>query len=86
MTRRPHIYLAGPEVFLPDARAVGAEKCRLAAQAGLEGAFPLDAELTVEGMDPGEQAHCISAANEALMRSCDALVANLTPFGSANSD
>ena len=86
MTRRPRIYLAGPEVFLPDARAVGSEKCRLAAQAGLEGAFPLDAELTVEGMDPGEQARCISAANEALMRSCAALIANLTPFRGASAD
>src|SRR5215469_7956330 len=39
MTRglRPRIYLAGPEVFLPEARAIGAAKCRLAAEAGLEG-------------------------------------------------
>lgn len=86
MPRRRRIYLAGPEVFLPDARAIGVEKCRLAAEAGLEGAFPLDAELQLEGLEPGEQAQRISAANEALMRSCDALIANLTPFRGVSAD
>lgn len=33
-----------------------------------------------------EQARRISAANEALMRSCDALIANLTPFRGASMD
>ena len=52
--RRPRIYLAGPEVFLPDAIAVGAAKCRLAAEAGLEGAFPLDAQLDIARLPPAE--------------------------------
>ena len=84
--RRPRIYLAGPEVFLPDARAVGAEKCRLAAEAGLEGAFPLDAQLNLDRWPPPEQARRISQANEGLMRSCDGLVANLTPFRGVSMD
>jgi nucleoside 2-deoxyribosyltransferase len=84
--RRPRIYLAGPEVFLPDARAVGAEKCRLAAEAGLEGAFPLDAQLSLDRWPPPEQARRISQANEGLMRSCDGLVANLTPFRGVSMD
>jgi nucleoside 2-deoxyribosyltransferase len=86
MTRRLRVYLAGPEVFLPNAREVGAEKCRLAAEAGLEGAFPLDADLKLQGLTPAEQAQRISAANEALMRSCDALIANLTPFRGVSAD
>src|ERR1700693_5055681 len=77
MTQRlPRIYLAGPEVFLPDARAIGTEKCRLAAEAGFEGAFPLDAQLDLARLPPAEQARRISQANEGLMRSCDALIAN----------
>ena len=84
--RRPRIYLAGPEVFLPEARAVGAEKCRLAAEAGLEGAFPLDAQLDLAALPPAEQARRISQANEGLMRSCDAIVANLTPFRGVSMD
>ncbi len=83
---RPRIYLAGPEVFLPNARTVGAEKCRLAADAGLEGAFPLDAQLHLDTLPPGEQARRISRANEDLMRSCAGLIANLTPFRGVSMD
>src|SRR5215470_12322157 len=83
---RARIYLAGPEVFLPNARAVGVEKCRLAAEAGLEGAFPLDAQLEIAHLPPAEQARAISLANEGLMRSCDGIVANLTPFRGVSMD
>jgi nucleoside 2-deoxyribosyltransferase len=83
---RPRIYLAGPEVFLPQARAIGAEKCRLAAAVGLEGAFPLDAQLNLDALPPSEQARRISRANEDLMRSCDGLIANLTPFRGVSMD
>jgi nucleoside 2-deoxyribosyltransferase len=88
MTRRirPRVYLAGPEVFLPDARAIGAAKCRLAAEAGLEGAFPLDAQLNLDKMPPAEQALGIAQANEDLMRRCDAVIANLTPFRGVSMD
>ena len=84
--RRPRIYLAGPEVFLPNAREIGAEKCRLAAEAGLEGAFPLDAQLDLGHLPPAEQAQRISEANEGLMRTCDGLIANLTPFRGVSMD
>ena len=84
--RRPRIYLAGPEVFLPDASAIGVEKCRLATEAGFEGAFPLDAQLDLARLPPAEQARRISQANEGLMRSCDALIANLTPFRGVSMD
>ena len=40
----PRVYLAGPEVFLPDGAAVGDAKRALCAAAGLVGVFPLDAE------------------------------------------
>jgi nucleoside 2-deoxyribosyltransferase len=80
MPHRPRIYLAGPEVFLPDALEVGREKCRLAEEAGFEGLFPLDQALDLAGLAPLEQARRISLANEAQMRSADLLIANLTPF------
>ena len=73
------IYLAGPEVFLPDARAVGEAKQALAARHGFAGAFPLDAELPPDW-------RVISAANERLIRACGALVANLSPFRGASAD
>lgn len=86
MTTRPRVYLAGPEVFLPQALEIGAEKCRLAAEAGLEGAFPLDAQLDLAGLPVPERARRISFANEGLMRSCGALIANLTPFRGVSMD
>lgn len=86
MPKRPRIYLAGPEVFLPDALAVGAAKCRICAEHGLDGAFPLDATLDLRGLSKHEQARTISLANEGLMRSCDAIIANLTPFRGVSMD
>lgn len=65
---------------------MGQEKARLAADAGFEGVFPLDASLDLTGLDKAEQARRISLANEGLMRSCDALIANLTPFRGASMD
>lgn len=79
-TTRKRIYLAGPEVFLADAIAVGRAKAEMAWQAGFEGHFPLDQQLGLEGLSRLEKARRISLANEALMRSCDLLIANLTPF------
>ncbi len=82
----PRIYLAGPEVFLPDALAAGARKAAICAAYGFEGAFPLDAGLDLSGLPKPEQARRISAANEGLMRSCAGLIANLTPFRGVSMD
>lgn len=86
MPSLPRVYLAGPEVFLPNAMAVGREKCRLCAEAGLEGVFPLDAALDLAGLSKLEAARRIALANEALIRSCDGLIANLTPFRGTSVD
>jgi nucleoside 2-deoxyribosyltransferase len=82
----PRIYLAGPEVFLPDAMAVAGAKQALCASHGFEGVFPLDASLDLAGLSKQEQARAISAANEGLMRGCDLLIANLTPFRGVSMD
>jgi nucleoside 2-deoxyribosyltransferase len=82
----PRIYLAGPEVFLPDALTVGARKAALCAQHGLESVFPLDAQLDLAGLAKPEQARRISEANEGLMRSCAGLIANLMPFRGVSMD
>ncbi len=85
-TERPRIYLAGPEVFMPNAKEIGGAKAALCAAAGCIGAFPLDATLDLTGLTPLEQARLISLSNEELMRSCDALIANLTPFRGVSMD
>lgn len=85
--RRKRIYLAGPEVFFPNAFEQGAEKKRLCAEAGFEGVYPLDNVIDgAEHLQPQELARRISHGNEALMRSCDLLIANCTPFRSVSMD
>ena len=85
-TVRPRIYLAGPEVFLPNAMEIGLEKQTICADAGLEGVFPLDTQLDLAGLTKTEQARRIALGNEGLMRSCDAIIANLTPFRGVSMD
>ena len=77
------IYLAGPEVFLPDAMAVGAAKKAICAAHGHVGVFPLDPPAPATGPPDWRRIH---AANELLIRGSDALVANLTPFRGEGAD
>ncbi|MGI9478016.1 MAG: nucleoside 2-deoxyribosyltransferase [Hyphomicrobiaceae bacterium] len=82
----PRIYLAGPEVFLPNAHEIGAAKRAICTEYGLAGVFPLDGQLDLDGLPRAEQARRISIANEGLMYSCAATIANLTPFRGAAMD
>lgn len=75
------VYLAGPDVFLPDAAAVGARKCALCREHGIEGLFPLDDAKSAAGDAAG-----IFGANVALMRQADAGLFNLTPFRGPSAD
>jgi nucleoside 2-deoxyribosyltransferase len=83
---RKRLYLAGPEVFLPNAVAVGAAKKRLADEAGFVGCFPLDTAVSLEGLADKERARRIYAACEDMMRTCDLAVANCTPFRGVSMD
>lgn len=83
---RPRVYLAGPEVFLPDAKAIGRAKVEMAAEAGFEGLFPLDAVLDLAGVDKLTQAGRIAGGCENMMRRADLLIANLTPFRGVSMD
>ena len=42
MTSRPPVYLAGPDVFLPEYAEVGRAKQALCARYGLDGHYPGD--------------------------------------------
>ncbi|MDX1581677.1 MAG: nucleoside 2-deoxyribosyltransferase [Alphaproteobacteria bacterium] len=75
------LYLAGPDVFLPQAREIGALKQQLCAGAGHEGLYPLDEDESVFG-DP----RAIFKANCALMDKADAGLFNLSPFRGPAAD
>lgn len=80
------VYLAGPEVFLPEPVAAGVAKKALCERYGLVGVYPLDLGLQLDGLDKPEASRRIFLACEALMRSCDLLIANLTPFRGVSAD
>jgi len=82
----PRVYLAGPEVFLANAAEIAERKKRLCARHGFEGVFPLDAGVDPDGRSPREHGLAIHAANEALVRDCALLVANLSPFRGPSAD
>jgi nucleoside 2-deoxyribosyltransferase len=77
----PKIYLAGPDVFLSDARRVGERKRAMCRDFGFEGLFPLDNEEGVAG-----DAASIFRANCSLMRRADMGLFNLTPFRGPSAD
>ncbi len=78
------VYLAGPEVFLADAAAIAAAKRDICARHGVTGVFPTDPHQAVADEAPGPWR--IYRQNEAHLRGCDALVANLTPFRGPSAD
>jgi nucleoside 2-deoxyribosyltransferase len=77
------IYLAGPDVFLPDALDVGRRKVEICARHGLIGLFPLDNSVDLSTPDASLT---IFKGNEAMMDAADAIIANLTPFRGAGAD
>lgn len=81
----PRIYLAGPEVFLPDALGVLAAKAALAREMGFEPVTPLDNQIA-DGATPFDTGMAIYLSNKALMDGCDAVIANLTPFRGPSGD
>ena len=83
-TKLTSVYLAGPDVFLPNAKMIGAAKVSLCAEFGFEGLFPLDAELSLEGETHPSRA--IYRANIELLNRSTAVIANLTPFRGVSAD
>lgn len=77
------IYLAGPDVFLPDAIEIGRQKAEICARHGLTGRYPLDNAIDLASPDASLAIFC---GNEAMMDGCDAIIANLTPFRGPGAD
>lgn len=77
------IYLAGPDVFLPDAIEVGRRKQELCERYGAVGLFPLDNAVDLTAATASMQ---IFRGNRSMMDGADAIIANLTPFRSLSAD
>src|SRR5246127_3097326 len=77
------IYLAGPDVFLPDAIDIGKRKAAICARHGAHGLYPLDNAVDLSA---GDASLAIFKGNEAMMDAADAIIANLTPFRGPGAD
>jgi nucleoside 2-deoxyribosyltransferase len=77
------VYLAGPDVFLPNAIEIGQRKIALCARYGLTGLFPLDNKIEAHSANPSLR---IFGGNEAMMSEATAIIANLTPFRGPGAD
>ena len=73
-------------MFLANAAEIGARKRAICAQYGLAGVFPGDEAPPDARLSRPEQGLAISHAMEALMRSCDVMIVNLTPFHGPSAD
>ena len=87
MSPLPRVYLAGPDVFLPQPELWAAGKKDICTRHGLIGVSPLDALAD----EPAAWASLpvwrrIAARNEAHIRGCQAVIANLTPFRGPGAD
>ncbi|MBB3948566.1 nucleoside 2-deoxyribosyltransferase [Rhizobium skierniewicense] len=79
------IYLAGPEVFLPNARDMLDEKAELVRQAGHIPLSPGDLQIPPADTKRGHGCN-INAIDEQMMQEADAIIANLTPFRGIAAD
>ncbi|MEO5326571.1 nucleoside 2-deoxyribosyltransferase [Mesorhizobium sp. CC13] len=79
------VYLAGPEVFLPNAREVLDRKIDLTRRYGFTPVSPGDLEVPAIDTKRGKGL-AISSINERLMMSADMIIANLTPFRGVAAD
>jgi nucleoside 2-deoxyribosyltransferase len=80
-------YLAGPDVFLPQARDHARRKIEICARHGIIGRTPLNDDLErLPGMADAAFAFAIFRKDIAMMEECDIIIANLTPFRGASAD
>jgi nucleoside 2-deoxyribosyltransferase len=77
------VYLAGPDVFLPDAVDIGRRKTAICARHGLIGLYPLDNAIDLSA---GDVSLNIFKGNQAMMDAADAIIANLSPFRGPGAD
>ena len=83
----PRVYLAGPDVFLPDAIEVGEAKKRVCQEHGLVGVFPLDGPYErLTGLAPQDAGLAAFDICIELMDTCQLGIANMTPFRGPSMD
>jgi nucleoside 2-deoxyribosyltransferase len=88
-----HAYLAGPDVFFPNALEIGAQKKAYLSMFGITGHFPFDNEIPKHAFsDPKVASRTIADANEKMMDECckdgqvGVILMNMNPFHGPSMD
>ena len=88
-----HAYLAGPDVFFPNAIEIGAQKKAHLATLGITGHFPFDNAIPKDVFnDPKIASRTIADANEKIMDNCckddrvGIILVNMNPFHGPSMD
>jgi len=84
-TARPRIYLAGPDVFRPDAARRLDALAHACETRGLEALRPAD-DAIAASLPPDEAARAIYDTNMALLRRASGVIADLRPFRGVEPD
>lgn len=79
------LYLAGPEVFLPDMTTIRESKLRICEENGFVGDFPVDGE-PLPSYPKQMLAKFIALKNQEKIQNCSGVIANITPFRSVSVD
>ncbi|MFP8966255.1 nucleoside 2-deoxyribosyltransferase [Pokkaliibacter sp. CJK22405] len=80
------LYIAGPDVFHPQAQQLGEGKKALCAEFGFEGVFPFDNGVEITGENSFREGVAIYQGNCHLMEGCQLMIANMTPFRGIGMD
>lgn len=81
------IYLAGPDVFVPNAKELGEQKKALCTAYGFEGLVPADKKIDLSGIPTKhDKGVAIYRANLELMRAADLAICHLTPYDGPSAD
>lgn len=82
---QPKIYLAGFDVFRPDAVSHGAHLKELCAKSGMMGMYPFDNEIP-DGLSGAPAADLICKMNIDMIQRCDAVLVNINNFRGSEPD
>lgn len=80
-------YLAGPDVFLPNAVQHAARKVAICARYGIRGQPPLNEDIaSLASMTEPQAGIAIFTKDVEMMEAADIIIANLTPFRGTSAD
>lgn len=84
MTKKVKAYIAGPDVFYPNAQDLANNARMVAARHDIEALIPIDNEI--KSGKPADMSNAIFKANVKMINEADIVIANISPFRGPSAD